>query len=63
MTKNKLSLLELKIKQRNASRKYYQKNSMKIKEKRKERFLQNEIIKAEAYKKILEEKIKNGEKI
>ena len=54
---------EIRKKQRDASKKYYQKNAHKIKEKRKIKFLQDEIKKAEEYKKLLKVKIENGEKI
>ena len=51
---------EVRIKQREASRKYYHKNAWKIKEKRKQKFLEEEKKRAEAYKKLLQEKIKKG---
>jgi len=51
---------EIRIKQREASRKYYHKNAHKIKEKRKQKFLEEEAKKAKAYKKLLQEKIKKG---
>ena len=54
---------EIRIKQREASKKYYHKNAWKIKEKRKQKFLEEEAKKAQAYKKLLQEKIKNGEEI
>ncbi len=54
---------ETRLKQREASKKYYHKNAHKIKEKRKKKFLDEEIKKAEIYKKLLQEKIKKGESI
>jgi len=54
---------EVRKKQREASKKYYQKNANKIKEKRKAKFLEDEVKKAEEFKKKLQIKIKNGEEI
>ena len=49
-------------KQRDASKKYYQKNANKIKEKRKAKFLEDEKKRADAFRLIIQEKIKNGDK-
>ena len=57
----KLNKNSLKMKQRDASRKYYQKNANKIKEKRKAKFLENEKKKADAFRLVIQEKIKKGE--
>ena len=63
MNNKKKVSYEIRKKQRDASKKYYQKNANKIKEKRKIKFLEDEIKKAEEYKKLLKIKIENGEKI
>ena len=60
---NNLNKNSLKMKQREASKKYYQKNANKIKEKRKAKFLEDEKKKADAFRLKLQEKIKNGETI
>lgn len=54
---------DIRKKQREASKKYYQKNANKIKEKRKIKFIQDEIKRAEEFKIKIQEKIKNGEVI
>jgi hypothetical protein len=54
---------KLKTKQRNASKKYYHKNAIKIKEKRKQKWLNEQKEKAIIFKKKIQEKIANGEEI